>query len=92
MACCPVCVMPRSKHSYLIDLVDDETGQWGQCVVQSVCSHGMQEWMNTLASEAKLYVVGTEGEKFLMLHPRVIHVDTEKAAHLPIVDPQGCGH
>ena len=89
MSCCSA---SRSKHSYLIHLVDDETGRWGRCVIQSACEHGMQEWAHHLASQDELYVVDSNNDTFLMAHPRVIHVDDKTAAHLPVADPTDCGH
>ncbi len=79
---------PRRKRSYLIHLVDEQSGRWGRCVFQSECEHGMQEWAQQLADEGMLHVHDyTTEEKFLMTHPRVIHVDSEAVKHLPIVDP-----
>jgi hypothetical protein len=76
------------KHSYLIDLIDTETNRWGKCVFQSECPHGMQEWAEYLAFRGDLEVTDpVTGEKFLMLHPRVMGVDARAAAHIPIVDP-----
>ncbi len=95
MACSLCWVSPSvtpSKHSYLIELTDEQTGRWGRCVFQSECPHGMQEWATHLAEQGALYVHDEAGERFLMLHPRVMHVDAEAAAHIPTVDPTGCGH
>lgn len=91
MACSLCWVNPQSpsKHSYLIELTDDITGRWGRCVFQSECVHGMQEWADHLASINSLWVHDENDERFLMLHPVVIRVDAEAAAHLPIVDPLG---
>jgi hypothetical protein len=80
--------MSTEKHSYLIDLLDTETARWGQCVFQSECPHGMQEWAEYLASKNDLHVVGpVTKEKFQMRHPQVMKVDPHAAAHIPIVDP-----
>lgn len=93
---CPLCWVPSpqapGRHSYLIELTDDKTGRWGRCVFQSDCPHGMQEWAEYLASRSDLWVHDERDERFLMLHPRVVHVDALAAAHLPIVDPTGCGN
>jgi hypothetical protein len=83
---CVVTPRPR-KHSYLIQLLDTETARWGRCVIQSECPHGMQEWVSYLATRNELYVHDEDGEKFLMLHPLVMDVDHQTAAHLPLKDP-----
>lgn len=89
MSCshCVTILQPRGKHNYLVQLVDDETGKWGRCIVQSECPHEMQEWMDHLAEQAQLWVHDQNDEQFLMLHPRVLDIDDRVASHLPIADP-----
>jgi hypothetical protein len=87
---CQVCwsiPSPPVKRSYLIEIVDQKTGRWGRCVFQSECSHGMQEWAQTLADAGALTLHDQNDEKFCCTDPRVIHVDDKAVAHLPIVDP-----
>lgn len=78
----------RKQHSYLLTLMDKQTNREGRCVIQSDCPHGMQEWVEYLASQAALNVVdpGTD-ETFLMSDPMVVNVDDKTAAHIPLVDP-----
>lgn len=76
------------KHSYLLTLMDKQTNREGRCVIQSECAHGMQEWVEYLASKAALNVVDPEtDETFLMSDPLVLLVDDKAAAHIPLVDP-----
>ena len=78
---------PRRKRSFLVELIDAKTNRGGSCVVQSECSHDMQEWMQHLADQGALMVCASDGEKFRMDNPVVVNIDAEKAAHVPIVDP-----
>jgi hypothetical protein len=78
---------PRQKRSYLIEIVDQKTHRWGRCVFQSECSHGMQEWAQTLADHGQLILHDEHDEKFWSTDPLVVNVDDKVAAHLPIVDP-----
>lgn len=78
---------PRAKRSYLVELIDAKTNRGGSCVVQSECTHDMQEWITHLASQGVLMVSSPVGEKFRMDDPVVVNIDAEKAAHVPIVDP-----
>lgn len=89
MACdmCWAVPQPPKKHSYLVHLLDAETARWGKCIIQSECAHGMQEWVEYLASTGQLRVNDNEGEEFLMSHPKVMHIDPKAAAHVPVVDP-----
>lgn len=89
MACdiCWAVPEPAKKHSYLLHLLDTETARWGMCVVQSECSHGMQEWMEHLAANGQLTVHDNAGNEFQMDHPKVMNIDAKSAAHVPIVDP-----
>lgn len=87
MACELCWITPAQKHSYLVHLIDTETNRWGRCIVQSECSCDMQEWLTHLAAIGNLSVHDENDEKFTMTHPLVIDIDTESAAHLPLVDP-----
>jgi hypothetical protein len=89
MACdiCWALPQPLKKHSYLVTLIDAQTGKLGRCVVQSECQHGMQEWIQHLADQGSLHVVSEKAEKFFMANPTVVHVDAKAAAHLALVDP-----
>lgn len=78
---------PRRKRSFLVELIDAKTNRGGSCVVQSECSHDMQEWLTHLARQGSLMVCTPAGEKFRMDDPVVVNIDTDKAAHVPIVDP-----
>lgn len=88
MACslCWACP-PHGQRSYLVHLLDTQTAAWGRCIVQSECSHGMQEWADSLAARRELFVHDEQGEKFLMEHPRVVRIEKEAAEHLPLVTP-----
>lgn len=89
MACdiCWALPQPPKKRSFLIQLIDEETGKWGRCVVQSECQHGMQEWMEYLAENGQLTVHDQNDEAFVMLHPVVVDINDKAAAHIPLVDP-----
>lgn len=80
---------PRQrKRNFLIHLIDTETIRWGRCVVQSECSHGMQEWVDELTrAMGGLIVNDSAGNEFTMHHPRVVDIDAKAAEHLPIMDP-----
>lgn len=86
---CHFCAMPgpHPKRSFLVEVVDAPTGRWGRCVVQSECSHDIQEWMQELATQGQLSVHDQNDEKFWPTSPVVVNVDDKAAAHLPIVDP-----
>jgi hypothetical protein len=85
---CQVCwVSSAPKHSYLVHLIDQETNRWGRCVVQSECTCDMQSWLTHLASVGSLVVHDEHDEKFTMTRPLLMDIDTESAAHLPLVDP-----
>jgi hypothetical protein len=67
-----VCWMtPQPKRSYLVQLSND-LGEKMDIVVQSPCSHGMQEFV--------------DGLRLSIRNPRVINIDTQKAAHIPILE------
>jgi hypothetical protein len=93
MACevCAVVPQPRKKHSYLISLIDTETARMGWCVVQSECTHDMQEWISDQAYHGGLEVMdkplGADNQTFTMFHPTVLYIDPKAAAHIPIKDP-----
>lgn len=89
MACNSCRAMPHGKkHSFLVIMVDAETNREGHCIIQSECSHGMQEKVSWLASKSQLTVVDPRNrEAFSMAHPVVAHIDAKIAAHIPIADP-----
>lgn len=93
MTDCQICwtlPAPASKHSYLIYLVDEVTNKGGYTIFQSSCPHGMQEWAQELAEHGNLVVVESLEDgapSFNVTAPRVIMIDSEAAAHIPIVDP-----
>ena len=61
---------PPAKKSYLVHLANDK-GEKHDIIVQTSCIHDMQEWVN--------------GKVFPIDNPRVIGIDAEAAAHVPIV-------
>lgn len=75
MACdsCWGLATPPQKHSYLVQLANDE-GESFDCIVQTPCVHDIQEWVTEHA------------ESFPIANPRVINVDDKAAAHVPIVE------
>lgn len=81
---------PR-KHSYLVHLLDADTLQEGLTIVQASCTHGIQELLTGIATHNGGLLVGRslsdEDDLFTMLKPRVMHIDAETAAHIPLVDP-----
>ncbi|HEY1466383.1 MAG TPA: hypothetical protein VGF11_04955 [Acidimicrobiales bacterium] len=73
MAACDVCVSlptPLQKKSYLVSLVNDK-GESLDIIVQTVCTHGMQEWVDS--------------KVFPISNPKVKSIDPYGASHVPIV-------
>lgn len=72
MACdnCWALAVPPQKKSYLVHLAN-EKGETHKIIVQTVCTHDMQEWV-----DSQLFPI--EG-------PRVIFIDDQAARHIPIV-------
>lgn len=87
MACKLCWVTPQQKHSYLVHLIDQHTSRWGRCVVQSPCTCDLQEWLTQLAAQGNLVVHDENDERFSMSRPLIIDIDTQSAAHIPLVDP-----
>ena len=76
---CDICwQIPQSpkKHSYLVQLSND-AGEALDIVVQTPCTHDMQEWVTEQARLGRLPI----------RDPKVINIDAKAAAHIPIVDP-----
>lgn len=63
-------------HSYLVTMVDRMTGRHQRVIVQSDCSHGMQEYID------QLVVAGSCDIK--LSNPVVIDIDERAARHIPI--------
>ncbi|OBY33529.1 hypothetical protein [Mycolicibacter kumamotonensis] len=63
-------------QSYLVTMLDRLTGQECKIVVQSECGHGMQQFVDDLASKGQLSIAC----------PVVIDVDERAARHVPIVE------
>lgn len=75
MACDNCWATPQSKkHSYLVQM-SNEAGELFVCVVQTECTHDLQEWVDANA------------DQFPIKNPRVISVDPKAASHIPLVDP-----
>lgn len=74
MACmeCSGLPEPSQKKSYLVHLANDK-GESHDIIVQTSCTHDMQEWVDGM-----VFPDGIE-------NPRVIFIDAEAAAHVPIV-------
>lgn len=72
MACdgCVSLPTPSRKKSYLVSLGNDK-GESLDIVVQTVCTHDMQEWVDS--------------KVFPISNPRVKNIDPYFAAHVPIV-------
>jgi hypothetical protein len=90
MACnCGAIPAPQEKHSYLIHLLDARSARWGRIIVQSPCTHDLQEWLTSLAAASGGITVTDKEteEKFTMYEPRVMKIDPRGAAHVPLVDP-----
>lgn len=85
---CNVCSSQPELHSYLVHLVDEVTNKAGRTVVQSPCQHDIQQWLSEVALEqGGLMVEDYHENLFSMTKPRVLHVDAEAAAHIPLRDP-----
>lgn len=63
-------------HSYLVTMVDRMTGEHQRVIVQSDCSHGMQEYID------RLVVAGSRDIR--LSSPVVIDIDERAARHIPI--------
>jgi hypothetical protein len=63
-----------AMKSYLVTLVDQETGDLQRIVVQSDCSHNMQEFVDGLVD-------------LKLAHPIVVDIDEQVVRHLPLVNP-----
>lgn len=72
MACddCWALPTPPPKKSYLVHLAN-EKGETHKIIVQTVCTHDMQQWVDT--------------QTFPIENPKVIFIDEKAAAHIPIV-------
>lgn len=72
MACDKCWASPEApaKKSYLVHLANDR-GESHDIIVQTSCIHDMQEWVDS--------------KTFPIDNPKVIHIDAEAAAHVPIV-------
>jgi hypothetical protein len=83
---CNCWMTPQGKHSYLVEATDGDTGQFGRCVIQSECQHGMQERLTELANLGQLKLHDDHDKPFYPSRPVLIHIDTKGAAHIPILD------
>lgn len=63
--------------SFVVTMLDRVTGEMCRVIVQSECSHGMQEFIDQLANAGQLSIA----------NPVVLDVDDRAASHLPIVEP-----
>ena len=63
-------------HSYLVTLADRITGAQQRIIVQSDCSHGMQEYIDAQVAEGNAAIT--------LAHPVVIDVDERIARHIPL--------
>lgn len=72
MACsqCWALSEPPPKKSYLVHLSNDK-GESHKIIVQTICTHDMQEWVDS--------------QIFPIANPKVIYIDDQSAAHIPIV-------
>lgn len=69
---CNCWMTPQPRRSYLVQLSND-AGEKLDIVVQSRCSHLMQEFVDGLDLPIK--------------DPRVINIDDKTARHVPILEP-----
>lgn len=72
MACngCAGMPNPPQKKSYLVHLANAK-GESHDIIVQTSCLHDLQEWV-----DSKIFPID---------NPRVIGIDAQAAAHVPIV-------
>jgi hypothetical protein len=61
---------PPQKKSYLVHLANDK-GESHAIIVQTSCIHDMQQWV-----DSKVFPID---------NPKVIYIDAQAAAHVPIV-------
>lgn len=71
-----------TMHSYLVTMIDRETGKSQRIVVQDTCPHGIQEFVDQKVAE---------GHPDLYLNnPVVVDVDEQAARHIPIKLGEAC--
>lgn len=63
-------------YSYLVTMVDRVTGEHQRVIVQSGCSHGMQEYIDQQVAQGSLDI--------RLAHPVVIDIDDRAARHVPV--------
>lgn len=61
-----------TAHSYLVTLSNDE-GEIQKIIVQTACTHGMQEFVDSLTD-------------LKIKNPVVIDIDDRAARHIPIIE------
>lgn len=61
-----------TAHSYLVTLSNDE-GEIEKIIVQTTCTHGMQEFVDSLPN-------------LKIKNPVVIDIDAQAAKHVPIIE------
>ncbi len=64
-------------QSFLVTMLDWGTGEECRIIVQTDCTHDMQQFVNKLAANGQIPIA----------NPVVIDIDDRAARHIPVINP-----